>query len=138
MNNLVAALLQAGVITQEKHDEIVAGEEKLTGVQVKQKQSQLTRKSHAPINIDQLDTATSVSNFRRAALNILLLDSSNGAIAQAIEKAQRFKEADGGKKLIWQMHQVKDGFKTVKSEEREQFLRRALRRAGGTFKEVEK
>lgn len=130
------AFLNSGIVSKEKVDEIVAKKEELEEAQVKQKQSQMNRKSHAPVNLDQLDAASSVNNFRRAVLNILLADYN--VIAQVIEKAQRFRELDGGKKLIWQMHQVKDGLKTVKPEEREQFLHRALRRAGGTFEEVKK
>lgn len=136
MNSLLAALLNAGVVSEEKHNQFITQKSQQEELRSKQKQSQITRKSHTPVNLDQLDAANSVNAFRRAVLNILLADSA--VIAQVIEKAHRFKDAKGGKKLIWQMFEVRDGLKNINPEDKEKFLRRALRRAGGTFEEVKK
>ncbi|MCI0479936.1 hypothetical protein L0Y59_05315 [Candidatus Uhrbacteria bacterium] len=70
-----------------------------------------------------LDEAKDVHAFSALAREILLKDFS--AIGVVIGKAHRFK-ADRG--FIWRLYQIRDRFPTCRPEQRETFLKRALRR----------
>jgi len=134
MGSLADGLLNAGLVTEEKVAKHVDSKGQVEASKSKQEQSKFVRKSHKPVNIDQLDVAESVSAFRRAVLDILLVHTD--VISDVIEKVHRFQDKPGGKKLVWQMYQVRDGLKKISKEDqkgRELFLRRGLRKSGATF-----
>lgn len=125
------ALRNAGLVSEDQFDKNQARKMELGQSKQGKHNHDLLSKSHMPVTYDALLAAGSPRAFRHAALQILLVDPD--AIGQVIEHAQRFKEADGGKKLIWQMHQVKELAPTVKDECYTPLLKRGLRQSGGTF-----
>jgi hypothetical protein len=134
MGSLLDGLKDVGLVSDEQVKSHLKRKDKLDTSRRKQDQSSMTRKSHTPVNFDQLDAATSASAFRRAALELLL--EQPDCIDQVIEKAHGLKDAPGGKKLVWQVFQVKKGVKNHVGDELERFLRRGLRKSGGTFSET--
>ena len=54
-------------------------------------------------------------------------------MSDVITAAHRFKETDGGKKLVWIVLNVRNGLPTTTPGTRERFLNRAFRRRGATL-----
>ena len=78
-----------------------------------------------------LEEAESIREFRDKARKLLM--ERPDLIRDVIRSAHRFKDADGGKKLVWQFFQIRDTLAGVTMNERERFLKRALRAHGVTF-----
>ena len=80
----------------------------------------------AATDISQLDSCTTVQQFRELAKQLLLDEPS--LVRKALKKAQVLRHLTGGPWLIKRLHTIRDAFD--RSEENlEQVIRRALRRA---------
>lgn len=83
------------------------------------------------VDIIDLEETITVREFRDKARK--LLTESPELIRDVLRVAHQFKGADGGKKLIWQLFQVRDTIFSIGPEQRAQFIQRALRAHNGTF-----
>lgn len=129
MGSLTEELFNAGVITEEEKKRTLTKDTQQMETRVGQQLSGLLTKSNRPDNFDRLESCGSVGEFKNIAKKILTEQPDR--INEIIGLAQRFKDSDGGKKLIWLLHQIKDSL--LKVRDKEKFLKRALRRSGGTI-----
>jgi hypothetical protein len=123
---MLDALAKAGLATKSDLTDLTAQDRQRRALMVKQ----FTGRDR-DVNATELDTAGNVSEFRDSARR--LLTSHPELIDQVVEKAHRFKDADGGDRLVWTVYQVRDILRQLKGDQREQFLRRAFRRSGATL-----
>ncbi len=131
MNSLAESLLKAGLVDQQSFNQVSASKRQKEKSLEGQNTSRLLTDSGRPVSLDRLQSSTSVSEFKDVAKKLLM--EWPELINEVIQAAHNFKDKDGGKKLIWLMYQIKDGLATIKLEEREKFLKRSLRRSGGTL-----
>lgn len=131
MGFLSEQLLKAGLVSPEKVDGVVAEKKMREKTAAGQQFHQLTTKSGRPASFDRLEFCGTIAEFKDTARKIL--SGHPEEIGQIINLAHRFKDAPGGKKLIWLMYQVRDGLVNAEPAKREQFLRRAFRKCGGTI-----
>lgn len=132
MSSLSDALLNAGLVSKEAHERQKADERQRADDESHKHNARLMATSRKPVNFDRLNTAETVGDFRKAALDILL--EYPDAFRDVLNRAHEFKTKEGGKKLDWWMYQVRDKlFKIKKKADREKFLRRALRRSNPTL-----
>ncbi len=131
MGTLSEQLLKAGLVSPEKRAEHAAQELARDEAEQQKRQSRLTAKSRKPANFDRLENATSVNGFKRVALGIL--QEHPNAIGDVITFAHHLQDKPGGKKLVWLMYQVQDGLAKLPAKDHQRFLKRALRKAGGSL-----
>lgn len=81
--------------------------------------------------IRALGDCASVQEFRQMVAGILQREPSR--IGEIITAAHVHKEKDGGKRIVWEMYQIRDGLTKCSSEKLERFLKRATRRSGRKF-----
>lgn len=75
------------------------------------------------------------NDFREAAKNELLRDPS--VIQEIIKQAHQFKTSKEGKKLVWQLYQLRDAIaKTPEAENQKTVVNRALRRINPVFEPI--
>ena len=134
MKSIGDQFAELGLVSEDdakKHD---ARQAQLKHTEEKKQQNTASRSSGKASSIDALEAADSVSKFRRVVLNLLLEHPE--MITEVVEKAHLLKEASGGKKLVWQILQIRNKLPNTPASERARFLKRALRKAGGTFDQV--
>lgn len=127
MGTMREALLKAGLISHARHDQL----EKSADDELRRNSRKAVRQilKHPEPTLDNLETCGSVNDFRVVALQILLVTPER--ISEILGLAHNLKDADGRKRLIWQLFQVRDGLKGLDQEAQRVFLKRSLRRAGG-------
>ena len=131
MGTLSEELLKLGLLSPERHARHTAEETIRDEAERQKNHSQLTAKSRRPANLLLLEHAESVSDFKQTALGVLIEHPE--AIADVVRFAHQMRGKPGGKRLIWLMYKIRDGLAKLSAEEQERFLRRALRKAGGTL-----
>ena len=131
MGTLSEEILKSGLISPERHARHTAEKRVRDEAERQKNHSQLTAKSRRPANLLLLEHAESVSDFKQTALGVLIEHPE--AIADVVRFAHQMRGKPGGKRLIWVMYKIRDGLAKLSAEEQERFLRRALRKAGGTL-----
>lgn len=130
-NNLADQLLKVGAATPTQHHQAISEQAKRDDARSALQRSQLTTKHDRPINLDRILTCETIAEFKATA-KILLLEHPE-FISDVVKAAHRFKEMDGGKKLVWVVLNVRNGLPSIAPDARERFLNRAFRRHGSTF-----
>jgi hypothetical protein len=133
MTSLSEALLNAGLVNTQEHEREQALKELKREEDVRENLASLCQASPKGSWIEDLANCHTVNELRRAA--IVLLARQPECAGDVLKEAHRLKELPGGKKLVWQMYQIRDNLQAVAEQDRERFLKRALRRAGSTLKE---
>lgn len=122
------AMLKAGLITPELYQALTVSQ-----VEEERRRSanamRSTARNQTP-NLTKLEGCTSVGEFRSIARELLVENPER--ISDVLRLAHLLRESDGGKRLIWQLFQIRDYcIQTSDANARLLFVRRALRRAGG-------
>ena len=125
MGTLQEALLKSGKVTEEQFHKQKTEEE------IKEIERISGRKFNEKNTCDDLDVCLTVQDFRILAKAILLQDPV--MITEVIRRVHRFKEREGGKKLIWLMYQIRDKLIKLPPKDHVIFLNRALRRSNSTL-----
>ena len=131
MDSLADQFLKAGLISSEQHEKVSAEQDAKQRTAEGQRLASLRSKSNRPANFDRLETCKTVNEFKDTARKILLEYPEE--IGQIIQSAHRFQEEAGGRRLVWLMYSVRDGLAEISLENREQFIKRAFRKSGGTI-----
>ncbi len=126
--SLADRLFKAGVLPEAKYRQHQVAEQ-INAIQPVRK----ANKGRLFTTCNELDTCTSMTEFKQGAKEILEADSSK--IDTVINKAHRFKNDSDpvAKKFIWFFYELRDRMKKVKPSEREVLLKKAFRRRGSTF-----
>ena len=127
MSTMRDALLKAGLLSPDRHQQLERVEAGHQSNQAHHAQQRVLKNRAA--TLVSLAGCQSVNEFRSLALHVLLEDETT--IADVIRLAHGLKESDGGKRLIWQLYQIRDDLATLSRAEYPTYLRRALRKAGG-------
>jgi len=127
MGSLSDQLMRAGLVNKEKHEAIEKERREHNKRESGDSIRQASKKSGRPVSFVRLESCGTMAEFKDTARK--LLREFPEEITEVIKLAYRFKDAPGGKKLIWLVYQVKDGLAKVESSKREQFLKRAFRKA---------
>lgn len=126
MKSLAEQLIDAGLVSDR-----AIGERRVAEMEEERK-NRAKQKKAAPRGIaSDLQHCRNVQQFRKAAKAALLND--RGAIDRVVARAHDFKNAPAGKKIVWQMFQVKKSLGKVNDDRLEQFLNRAFRRSKQKF-----
>lgn len=131
MGSLTEQFFQAGLITKQEKDQRIADEQQQEKREIGQNFAKLSTKSNRPVHFDRLKSCGSVGEFKDTAKKLLIEQPNH--IAEVIKLAHRFKEANGGEKLVWLLYQIRDLLPKVKQKNRKKFLNRALRKSGATI-----
>jgi hypothetical protein len=132
MGNLADQLAKAGVASEKD----IAKAQRL---QREREQTALAQNVHrlasnhgrsGDVTLETLQAAQTITEFKDVAGKLLL--KHPGLNRDVVADAQRFKDVDGGKKLIWLTLSVRDQLPGIDHREREAFLKRAFRRRGAT------
>lgn len=126
MNDLLEQLFQKGLITGQEYRKRKALNELKS-----EKGGDNRRRRVVSFDLDKLNDAGSVRKFKEIAKEILLQNSS--LIQEIIKQAHSLKDKDGGKKLIWQLYQLRDLLGHTSPDEHEQIIKKAFRKSGATF-----
>ena len=130
-NSLADQLLKVGAATPTQHRQAISEQARREDARFALQRSQLTTKHDRPINLDRILTCETIAEFKATA-KILLLEHPE-FIGDVVKAAHRFKEMDGGNKLVWVVLNVRDRLSAISTDERKRFLNRAFRRHGLTF-----
>ncbi len=128
MGILSEQLLKAGLVTEEKSRAVEKEKQEHDKRQSGDLIHQASRKSKRPVSFVRLESCGTIAEFKDAARK--LLQEFPEEVEEVVNLAHRFKDMSGGKKLIWLVYQVKSGLARIKTEKREQFLKRAFRKSG--------
>lgn len=130
MGTLLEQLLKAGLLSEKEFQKQQAKEQLM---EEQNQRTQLTKlKKGGYTKYDELDYCDTMRDFKHLAKQLLLQNPSQ--IRIIIQKAHRFKKENQGKKFIWFFYQVRDGLQKLPIEKHKQFLNRAFRKSGATFK----
>lgn len=121
-------LAKAGLIDQEDH----ARSKQIQEFQDQESVRQDQRETSNEATLTDLDKANSVKEFKY--LSKLLLFKNPELVKEVVQRAHRFKGAEGSKDLIGLMYAIRDELPRINSSERIEYLKRALRSAGRTTK----
>jgi len=125
--SLADAFREVGLISPEEHDKIRVEQENKTRAQEGAQLHSLTRKSGRPANFDRLQTCQSINEFKDTARQVLT-EYPEGA-SEVAQLAHRFQGQEGSKRLIWIVLSVRKLLPLVTDDQRDQFLRKAFRKA---------
>jgi hypothetical protein len=130
-NSLADQLLSVGLATPAQHQRATSEKTFREQAVSAMQRSQLTSKHDRPINLDRILTCETIAEFKTTA-RILLLEHPE-FIGDVVKAAHRFKETDGGRKLVYIVLNVRNLLPTIAPDVRERFLNRAFRRHGSTL-----
>ena len=124
MSDMLSQLLRAGLVDPDE------------AIKQEQRQDQTRRDAQPKFkgdrrHADELDSATTVDEFKQIARRVLTEDPSKAQLV--VHKAHNFRGERGGSRLVWIMYQVRDGLKNCPADKVKLFLKRALRRANPAF-----
>ena len=125
MGTLLSALQGAGLIDEKKAK---AEQERRRN---SERQDVARGNSKLSSHINDLEFCTTIVDFRRTAKELLLEDPSQ--IGWVIQQAHRLKDLGIGKRLVWQMYQVRDGLRNCPPDKVTQFLNRSFRKNNQIF-----
>lgn len=129
LGTLSEQLFNLGLIPEKQFREQEAKQEL---AEDEQRRIQLNQAKDGRKSCDELDTCATIHSFKYLTKEILLKDPSQ--IGRIVQKAHRFK---GNRQFIWFIYQVRDELAKLPPEKHEEFLNRAFRKAGWTFKTSE-
>jgi len=128
--SLFDALKGANLLTQQQVEEKEQAEKDKEST-VRGQIFQLSKKSCRT----QLNCANDPAEFRNAAKEFLLSEPT--AINIVIKEVHRFKGSAEGKKLIWEIYQLRDALKETPNEDNQKIvIERALRRIDRKFEPI--
>ncbi len=130
MGALSEKLFKVGLLSEKQFQKQQTEEELMEEQNQKARLDQL--KKDRRMRYDELDYCDTMHDFKHLAKQILLQDPSQ--IRIIIQKAHRFKKHNQGRKFVWFFYQVRDGLQKLPIEKHKQFLNRAFRKSGATFK----
>ena len=134
---LRACLLQTGLVSTKRFSELEEADRIRDKVRDRAFHDDKMRKSGRANALDQLLSAKTTHEFRRATRFALTLYPD--MIREVIAAAHALKCERGGKGLVWQIYQIRDHLPSLGTESsREQFLENALGRNGTGFLTVRK
>lgn len=122
------AILKAGLVTPELYQALNKG---IVQEELRRSKDAMQRvlREQSP-NLTKLEAGATVSEFRSIAQAILTEEPDR--ISDVLRIAHNLMGAEGGKRLVWQLFQIRDFFNgTSDTNARVLFTKRALRRAGG-------
>ena len=128
--SLFEALKGANLLTQQQVEEREKAEIDRQSM-VRGQILQLSKKSCQT----QLNCATDTNDFRNAAKEMLSDDP--GAIKAVIKEAHRFQGSKEGRKLVWELYQLRDALiNTPNPVDKKIVVERALRRINRKFEPI--
>lgn len=127
MNTMAAALLKVGLAT---YDQVKLAEQR-SETSASQNIDRLKGKTYAG-SLQNLEKTATVTEFKKIARDLFLIDSSKETLIRASKLAHNIKCCDGGGKLVRLILAIKNNLDSVKTEHREQIIKRALRSSNPT------
>lgn len=126
-NSLSSALLGAGLVSREQ----VGRQEEREKTVVGQNIGRLKGKS-ASGSLMNLGTIKTVGEFKKVAREILTDNHDTKTVAEVVRLAHNLQAVDGGKKLVWLILQIRNNLSKVRTDKKEQIIKRALRSSNPT------
>ena len=132
MGSMADQFLKAGLITSEQHQKVQKKDRQQAKTSEGQMLASFKGKTNRPASLARLEDCKSISEFKDTARK--LLEEHPEEVSEVIRLAHDLQKNQGTRRLIWLLYQVRDNLPRIqKSDERSQFLRRALRKSGGTI-----
>jgi hypothetical protein len=125
-SSLVDALSKVGLIDEREKNQILA-DQAPTIAERESRWNKMVKSGNRDEYRAQLYESSSINEFKDSARKLLM--ERPEVIGEVVKAAHRFKEKDGGDKLIWLCYQVRDLMSQVAPAKREVFLKRAFRSA---------